>query len=87
MEWVWLIVTLLVVGLIIGGLAKLVLPGHQATSMFGTALAGIAGSFVGGLVGRLLFGPLEWWAALLLAILGAALFLAPYTVRARRTVT
>lgn len=50
-------------------------------------LLGIAGSFLGGFVGRLLFGSLEWWPHLLFAIVGAALLIAPFGMRGRGTVT
>jgi uncharacterized membrane protein YeaQ/YmgE (transglycosylase-associated protein family) len=40
----------LAVGLIIGTLAKVVLPGRQDLGWTGTALAGIAGSLIGGML-------------------------------------
>jgi uncharacterized membrane protein YeaQ/YmgE (transglycosylase-associated protein family) len=42
----WLFVS----GVIIGALARLVVPGRQPIGLLGTALIGIAGSFVGGLI-------------------------------------
>ncbi len=87
MEWIWFILTLLLSGLIVGGLGRLVVPGRETVGIFGTALAGVGGSFLGGFIGRLLFGPLEWWAALLLAVAGAALLVAPFSMRGRRTIT
>jgi uncharacterized membrane protein YeaQ/YmgE (transglycosylase-associated protein family) len=42
----------LLVGLIIGTIAKAVLPGRQDLGWFSTALAGIAGSVVGSLIGH-----------------------------------
>jgi uncharacterized membrane protein YeaQ/YmgE (transglycosylase-associated protein family) len=50
-----LIVSLLVVGLIAGALARLVVPGRQHISIAMTILLGIVGSFVGGFIGYLLF--------------------------------
>ena len=44
-------------GLIIGGLARFLLPGPDPMSWPKTILYGIGGSFVGGLVGRLLNVP------------------------------
>jgi uncharacterized membrane protein YeaQ/YmgE (transglycosylase-associated protein family) len=42
----WLVVS----GLIVGALARLVVPGRQPIGFLGTILLGIAGSFVGGLI-------------------------------------
>ncbi len=78
MNWVEYLLSLALTGLIIGGLARLVLPGREAIGIFGTILAGIAGSFVGGIVARLLFGTVSWWVALALAVAGAVLFILPY---------
>jgi uncharacterized membrane protein YeaQ/YmgE (transglycosylase-associated protein family) len=50
-----LVVTLIIIGLIAGALARLVVPGKQHLSILGTILLGIVGSFVGGFVGYLLF--------------------------------
>jgi len=50
-----LIVTLIIIGLIAGALARLVVPGKQDLSILGTIVLGIVGSFVGGFLGYLLF--------------------------------
>jgi len=50
-----LIVSLLIVGLIAGAIARLVVPGKQNLSILGTMVIGIVGSFVGGFLGYLLF--------------------------------
>jgi uncharacterized membrane protein YeaQ/YmgE (transglycosylase-associated protein family) len=50
-----LIVTLIIIGLIAGALARLVVPGKQDLSILGTIVLGIVGSFVGGFLGHLLF--------------------------------
>jgi len=50
-----LIISLLVVGLIAGAIARLVVPGKQDLSILGTIVLGIVGSFVGGFLGYLLF--------------------------------
>lgn len=50
-----LIVSLLVVGLIAGAVARLVIPGKQDLSILGTIVVGVVGSFVGGFLGYLLF--------------------------------
>jgi uncharacterized membrane protein YeaQ/YmgE (transglycosylase-associated protein family) len=51
------ILFLLLAGLIIGALARLLLPGSDPIGCLATALLGIAGSLVGGLLSDLLFGP------------------------------
>src|SRR3954469_24471849 len=50
-----LIVTIVIVGLIAGLLARLVVPGKQNLSIGMTIVIGIIGSFVGGFLGYLLF--------------------------------
>jgi uncharacterized membrane protein YeaQ/YmgE (transglycosylase-associated protein family) len=50
-----LIITLIVVGLIAGALARLLVPGRQDIGILATILLGIVGSFIGGFIGYLLF--------------------------------
>ena len=50
-----LIITLLIVGLIAGAIARLLVPGRDAIGVGGTILLGIVGSFVGGFLGYVLF--------------------------------
>ena len=50
-----LIITLLVVGLIAGALARLLVPGKDSLGIGGTILLGIVGSFIGGFLGYVLF--------------------------------
>ncbi len=52
---VGLIISLIVIGLIAGALARLIVPGKQDLSVPMTALIGIIGSFVGGFLGYLIF--------------------------------
>jgi uncharacterized membrane protein YeaQ/YmgE (transglycosylase-associated protein family) len=51
-----LIVSIIVIGLIAGAVARLVVPGKQNLSIVMTIVLGIIGSFVGGFLGYLLFG-------------------------------
>jgi uncharacterized membrane protein YeaQ/YmgE (transglycosylase-associated protein family) len=51
-----LIISIIVIGLIAGALARLIVPGRQSMSIGMTLLLGIVGSFVGGFLGKLLFG-------------------------------
>lgn len=74
------IIALLVGGLIIGALARLLVPGRNPIGIGGTILLGIAGSFAGGLVGRALFGRPGGF----LLALGAAVVLLLIFQRSRR---
>ena len=48
------ILWLLIVGLIVGAIARLLLPGRDPIGVFGTVVLGIAGSFVGGFLENLI---------------------------------
>jgi len=50
-----LIISLIVIGLIAGAIARLLVPGKQDLSIPMTIVIGIIGSFVGGFLGYLLF--------------------------------
>ena len=50
-----LIVSIIVVGLLAGALARLLIPGKQHMSVVMTIVLGIVGSFVGGFLGYLIF--------------------------------
>ena len=52
---VGLIITLLIVGLLAGALARLLVPGPDPIGILGTIVVGIIGSFVGGFLGYVLF--------------------------------
>jgi uncharacterized membrane protein YeaQ/YmgE (transglycosylase-associated protein family) len=47
------IIWLLIVGLIVGAIARLLLPGRDPIGIFGTIVLGIVGSFVGGFLQNL----------------------------------
>lgn len=51
----WLLITAALVGAIIGGLARLVLPGRQEIGIFSTIVIGWIGSLFGSLIGRHVF--------------------------------
>ncbi|HEX3958428.1 MAG TPA: GlsB/YeaQ/YmgE family stress response membrane protein [Trebonia sp.] len=48
------IIWLLIVGLIVGAIARLLLPGRDPIGLLGTIVLGIVGSFVGGFVQSLI---------------------------------
>lgn len=82
------ILWLLLVGLVAGLLARAVVPGRQAMSLLATAVLGVAGSVVGGLLLGLLtgglrdrgFGP----AGIIGSVLGAVIVLVAYNRLATR---
>ena len=51
---VFQILGLIVVGLIIGALARLIKPGRQRMSIVATLLLGVVGAIIGGVIGGLL---------------------------------
>jgi uncharacterized membrane protein YeaQ/YmgE (transglycosylase-associated protein family) len=71
-------------GLIIGALGRLVVPGHQQMGCLATMAAGIAGSIVGGLVGRIIFGP-NYAPGLIISTLAAAGLIAVFTRSQQRS--
>jgi len=78
----------IVFGLIVGALAKLVMPGRDPGGIIVTMLLGMAGAVVGGFVGRSLgwYGPNDT-AGFFVSVLGAIVLLALYRmVVPRRTV-
>ena len=75
-------------GLIVGALAKLVMPGRDPGGIIVTMALGIAGALVGGFIGRALgwYGPNQI-AGFWMSLLGAVLLLALYRMTfGRRTV-
>lgn len=50
------IIGLIITGLIVGALARLIIPGRQKMGILMTILVGIAGSLLGGFVGQAIFG-------------------------------
>jgi uncharacterized membrane protein YeaQ/YmgE (transglycosylase-associated protein family) len=70
----------LVVGLIVGALAKLIMPGRDPGGVFVTILLGIGGSFLAGLLGRLfgLYRDPGSGPGIIASIIGAIILLAVY---------
>ena len=66
----FLILGLILSGLIVGALGRLAIPGPNPMSIPMTILVGLGGSFIGGLIGRLLFG--NNGGGLILSVAGAA---------------
>jgi uncharacterized membrane protein YeaQ/YmgE (transglycosylase-associated protein family) len=75
----------IVFGLVVGALAKLVMPGRDPGGIIVTMLIGIAGSLFGGFLGRAmgLYGPGQA-AGFLMSFLGAVILLMLYRMMIRR---
>lgn len=68
----------IILGLIVGALARLILPGRDPMGWFATFLLGIAGSLLGGFIGGLIWGANDGRfhpGGILLSLLGAILLL------------
>ncbi len=73
----------IIFGLIVGIIAKLLMPGRDPGGFIITILLGIAGSLVGTLIGRALWGGANYTAGWILSIIGAIVLLWLYRVFAR----
>jgi uncharacterized membrane protein YeaQ/YmgE (transglycosylase-associated protein family) len=81
------ILSWIVFGLVIGFIAKLLMPGRDPGGFIVTMLLGIAGALVGGFIGRAMgFYDSNQSAGWLMSILGAIILLALYRVLVRRRV-
>ena len=82
------IIGLLLIGLIAGFLARALVPGRDPMGIGATILLGVAGSFLGGFLARLVFSSQETTAGLIGSVIGAVILLLIYnaTVRNRTAV-
>jgi uncharacterized membrane protein YeaQ/YmgE (transglycosylase-associated protein family) len=82
----------LVLGLIAGALAKLIYPGRQGGGIFATIILGIVGAWIGGFIGKLLFGGSAAASGILsipsiiFAVIGAIVLIFLWGLFTRRTV-
>ncbi len=87
MHLIWMAI----IGLIAGAVAKLIMPGKDPGGILVTMLLGIAGSFVGGFLGRMLGvgrgGQGFTTAGLIGSIVGALILLAIYRMVAKKPAT
>jgi uncharacterized membrane protein YeaQ/YmgE (transglycosylase-associated protein family) len=76
---------MLLIGLLVGALAKLVMPGKDPGGIVATMLLGVAGALVAGYIGRMLglyaSGQGAGW---IMSVLGAILLLALYRLITHR---
>jgi uncharacterized membrane protein YeaQ/YmgE (transglycosylase-associated protein family) len=83
------IITIIIVGLIAGFIARAVVPGRQSMGIGATILLGIIGSFVGGFLGFLIFhsdpnGGFFQPSGIIGSIIGAIIALLIYGAATRR---
>ena len=81
------IIWMLVVGLIVGAIAKLLMPGRDPGGMVITMILGVAGALVAGFLGR----ALGWYregepVGIIASVIGAILLLVVYRMFAKRRV-
>jgi len=73
------ILWMFIVGIVVGFIARAIMPGKQSMGILMTGVLGVAGSIVGGLISRLFSKPADGAlfhpAGIILSILGAILIL------------
>ena len=82
---IWEIITMSIFGLVVGLIARLLMPGRDPMGLIMTAVLGIAGSLLGTFLGRTLFGRGPYYQARwLMSILGALVLLFLYRILFRK---
>jgi uncharacterized membrane protein YeaQ/YmgE (transglycosylase-associated protein family) len=75
LHYLWMFI----VGIVVGAIARWIVPGGEQLGIVLTGVLGIAGSFIGGFIARLFSKPADGAlvhpAGILLSIIGAALLL------------
>jgi uncharacterized membrane protein YeaQ/YmgE (transglycosylase-associated protein family) len=70
---------MLIVGIVVGAIARWIMPGAQAMGLLMTGIVGIAGAFIGGFIARLFSKPADGAmvhpAGLILSVVGALILL------------
>ena len=79
----WDIIYMLIFGVVVGAIARFIMPGRDPMGWFSTALLGIAGSFIGTIAKSVLM-PHSGRAGWILSVIGALLVLAVYRAIAGR---
>jgi uncharacterized membrane protein YeaQ/YmgE (transglycosylase-associated protein family) len=81
------IIAFIVFGLVVGAIAKFLMPGRDPGGLFATTMIGMIGALVGGLIGRYILGRGESYTpGWILSIVGAVILLVLYRFLARRRV-
>ena len=75
MHYLWM----LIVGIVVGAIARFIMPGVESMGLLMTGVLGIAGSFVGGFIARIFSKPPEGSplhpAGIILSVIGALILL------------
>jgi uncharacterized membrane protein YeaQ/YmgE (transglycosylase-associated protein family) len=85
------IIWIVVLGLVVGAIARLIVPGKHNIGLIMTAVLGIVGAYVGGTLGSLVFPPHQFDItppikhSFLGALVGAVILLWIYTLVAARS--
>jgi uncharacterized membrane protein YeaQ/YmgE (transglycosylase-associated protein family) len=74
----------IVIGLVVGAIAKLLMPGKDPGGIIVTILLGIAGAFVGTWIGRVFAGE-NYTAGWIMSVVGAVILLLIYRLIFKRT--
>ncbi|HTD04365.1 GlsB/YeaQ/YmgE family stress response membrane protein [Undibacterium sp.] len=78
MHYIWMFV----IGIVVGAIARLIVPGSEHLGLLLTGVLGIIGSFVGGFISRLFSQPADGAlvhpAGIILSIIGAIIVLVLY---------
>jgi len=88
---IWNIIWMIVLGLIVGWIARLIVPGKENFGWIGTAVLGIVGGYVGGTLGSVIFWPHHFTVtppikhSFLGAMVGAVILLVIYKFVTART--
>jgi len=73
------LIWMFIIGLVVGAIARWIMPGTENMGIVMTALLGIAGSFVGGFIARIFSKPADGAmvhpAGIILSVIGALLLL------------
>ena len=73
------LIWMFIVGIVVGAIARWIMPGAESMGIFMTGLLGIAGSIVGGLIARIFSKPADGAAfhpaGIVLSVVGALLVL------------
>jgi uncharacterized membrane protein YeaQ/YmgE (transglycosylase-associated protein family) len=83
LHYLWMFV----VGIVVGAIARMIMPGSEHLGLIMTGILGIAGSFVGGFIARLFSKPADGAmvhpAGLIMSIAGALILLYAWNHLAR----
>ena len=73
------LIWMFIVGIVVGAIARYLMPGAQGMGLLMTGIVGIAGSFIGGFIARLFSKPADGAivhpAGLILSVIGALILL------------